>query len=357
MQKDLTLTPEERAKLEATGHPLLSLLEEADDPGKKAMAAGWLAAWRNPPSESEEAKAIFSKVQDLVAPGGKLPPEQGDLMQFCGFPTDMTRVSPFFPIAQHELHDRTLLKDFLITAANWGEIRYTGPKLSIYEEDALMALLAVVESVSSKYKDNNATHEGKRTYAYKGPALPLLKILGCNRRPSAKDYKRLINSLELLTTTGVKLSVSDGKTKGGKRKTRYSTMSAMLSAVTWDDEKKELYAAVNPYFYEMYLSGRYTLLDIQKRMAIGGSIAKAMYRFVQSHKQKAPIWEGNYRVLAMTLNMDMEQPAFTLRRFLKRAITELVKQAVLTNQSHMKGDIVTLYRADPPTKTRALSHA
>lgn len=379
--KDITTTPEERAELEASGHGLLESLARAGKEGglQATIAAAWLASWRC--RNQNEPKAQAAEVREMVAPGGQSSPEQGSLMQWCGFPTDMTRVSPFFPMAQDDMKERPFLREFLITAAGWGEIRYSGPKLSTYDEDVLLVLLAVLEQ-QSQYRHQTFTYEAnteyngftgnydekmhavdeeidgvtRKTYTYRGPALPLLKILGY-KRPNGKDYKRLIGSLELLAVAGVKLKVA-ARTKTGKRKEpRFTSMSSMLSNVAWNEEKKELSATINPFFYETYFSGHVSLMDVQKRMAIGGSIAKGLYRFVQSHSSKTPLWTGHFLTLAQTLNMNTEQPAFKLRQLLKTAINELVTQGILAKQSRiMKQDIVTLYRVDgalpPPGRSR-----
>ncbi len=357
------LTPEEHAALKAQGHKLLAALEEGN-----IVAEAWLASWRNGPRD--EAQAQAAEVREMIAPGGQPAPEQGSLMQWCGFPTDMTRVSPFFPMKPNLLGHREFLQDYLITSANWGEIRYTGPKLSTYEEDALMVLLAILEQQSqykhqtftyeaaTEYDDSTGRYENKthfvdqeikgatrKTYTYRGPAWPLLRLLGYDK-PGKDAYKRLVRSLKLLTVAGVELAVA-ARTKTGKRKIRYTTMSSMLSNVAWDEEKKELSATINPFFYETYFAGRVTLLDVQKRVAISGSIAKCLYRFVQSHSPKEPLWTGHFLTLADALNMDREQPAKEIKRALKVAINELIAQGILTKQSRIiREDIVTLFRAD-----------
>jgi hypothetical protein len=331
------LTPEETAELETSNPRLLMAIQE-----NNIVASAWLASWRHQRDLPETAKEQAAEIRQAVA---EAPAEQENLFRWCGFPTDMTRVSPFFPMGPHESKERPFLRDFLITAANWGEICYTGPKLSIFDEDVLLALLALLELVTS-HRTETQDGEGRKTYTYRGPALPLLKILGY-KRPNSKDYKRLIGSMELLAVAGVKLKVA-ARTKAGKRKEpRFTSMSSMLSNVAWDEEKKGLSATINPFFYETYFSGHVTLMDVQKRMAIGGSIAKGLYRFVQSHSSKSPLWTGHFLTLAQTLNMDTEQPAFRIRHLLKKAINELVAQGILTKQSRMiKQDIVTLYRAN-----------
>ena len=337
------LTPEEKAELEAADHPLLKALNDGN-----IIAQAWLSSWRSRKDMPELAQEQATEIRQAVQ---QAPAEQESLFRWCGFPTDMTRVSPFFPIAAQELSNRLFMRDTLITSASWGEIRYTGPKLSIYEEDALLALLAILESVTKYRKET--TVEDRKTYSYTGPILPLWRLMygsktksGKEKRPSATDYKRLVGSLELLGVAGVKLALA-ARSKTGKRKIRYTSLSSMLSNVAWDDENKVLSATINPFFYETYYAGAVTLLDVQKRMEIKGNIAKSLYRFVQSHKAQAPLWAGHFLTLAQVLNMDIEQPAKEVRRLLKDAINELVRQGILDKKSRLqKTDIVTLFRTN-----------
>lgn len=333
------LTPEEQAELAENLPALLEAIVK-DSP----VAFGWLAHWRSKRSVAQEAQEQAAEIRQKVAVAIETSgPEQRQLAQWCSFPTDMTRCSPFFPLNVKELGHREFLRDFLITSANWGEIRYTGPQLSIYEEDALMALMAVLDDVS-QYRQVSEI-EGRKTYTYKGPALPLLRLLRY-ARPGKDAYKRLIAALKLLMSAVVELSLSAGKTKSGrKRAPRYIHLSNMLSSVGWNEETKELTATINPFFYETYIAGHVTLVDVAKRMSLKGINAKALYRFVQSQRQN-PVFVGHFLTLADALNMDREQPAKEIRRALKTAINELVRQGVLMKKSgFVDTDIIKLNRA------------
>ena len=348
------LTPEELAQLQEEGKTaLLSALENGN-----MVAEAWLASWRNQPADvAESAQEQATAIQASIL---SAPPEQASLYQWCGFPTDMTRVSPFHPMQVNELGDRPFLRDYLISSGSWGEINYTGPKLSTYEEDALLALLAILETVTKYRKET--TLEDKKTYTYKGPFLPLWRLMygdttkaGKPKKPSKQDYKRLVSSLELLAVAGVKLSLAS-RTKTGKKKTRYTTLSSMLSNVSWDEDKKELSATINPFFYETYYAGSVTYLDVQRRMGLSGAIAKSLYRFIQSHQKGE--WAGHFLTLAQVLNMDLEQPQKEVKRVLKKGINELIKQGILTKKSAIqKNDIATLFRGQktlpPPSKKTA----
>ena len=370
--KDIDLTPEEQAEIAKSAPQLLEAIKRGSP-----AAAGWLVSWRREYSQNrayriaEMAQKQAEEIRREVAAAIEASaPEQGQLTQWCGFPTDMTRCSPFFPMRNNELGERRFLENYRITSANWGEILYLGPQLSTYEEDALLALLAVLDVANYYRKDSfdyeefdknsglirtfltvyenkdDAPIEAKRTYTYKGPALPLLRILHGKRIPSKKDYAQLIRSLELMTVAGVKIAISTGKTKSGNRRSpRIIQMSAMLAGVKWDDNTKELTATINPFFYETYMAGRVTLMDVAKRMTLKGLNAKALYRFVQSHRQN-PVFTGHFLTLADALNMDREQPAKKIRQLLKAAINELIRQDVLLKKSgFVDTDIIKLERA------------
>lgn len=284
----------------------------------------------------DQAEVLRSTVDNTTSP------EQTHIAAWCGYPTDMTRCSPFFPMNPKDTGNREYLENFLITSAGWGQILFTGPKLSTYDEDVLMVLLATLNE-SSKYR-TVIEELGRKTYSYKGPILPLLKLLGY-LRPGKKDYVRFISSLERLTVSAVKISISTGKSKSGRsRSPRITQMSSFLSSVYWDEERKELSVTVNPFFYETYFAGTVTLVDVARRVLLKGVIAKALYRFVQSHRRDI-VFEGHFLTLADALNMDREQPLKTTRKRLRESVSELIRNGILNKKSKfISQDIVRLER-------------
>lgn len=359
------LTPEEQAQAPAG-------LLEAIESGSVAAGA-WLASWRHRRSIGEEAAAQAEEIKQEVAAASQ-EPEQGNLAQWCGFPTDMTRCSPFFPMNPNELGDRRYLEDYIITSANWGKIKYTGPQLSTYDEDVLLVLLSALDSQGIYKKESFVTEksitlkvrqggidkyqtldyfnvhndeiEGSRkTYTYKGPILPLLRILGI-KKVGKTNYDRLLKSLRRLVAATIELTISTGKTKSGKkRQPKRTQIASILADVDWDEDKRELSVTVNPFFYETYVAGRVTLIDVAKRMSLKGVISKALYRFVQSQRQNF-VFTGHFLTLADALNMDREQPAKKTRQLLKTAINELIRQGILMKKSgFVDTDIIKLERA------------
>ncbi|WP_243439588.1 hypothetical protein [Fundidesulfovibrio soli] len=70
-----------------------------------------------------------------------------------------------------------------------------------------------------------------------------------------------------------------------------------------------------------------------------------MYWFIVSHRDKK--WTGHYAILADSLNVDREQPHFTIRKYLKEAIKELQELGMLAQSSKfISKDIVNLQMTD-----------
>ena len=138
----------------------------------------------------DDARAAAAAIREAVAPGGKLPPQQ--MWAPCApVPTDMCRVSPFFPLRQHDMKERPFVRGMVITSNSWGEIKYTGPKLSTYEEDVLLAVLALLDGKKNRHVEQV---KGKSTYSYRGPLLPVLRLMGYTGKSYGRtDYTRVVS--------------------------------------------------------------------------------------------------------------------------------------------------------------------
>ena len=338
------LTDEERQELENQIPSMLAGADAGKLHAQRALAA-WISKRRGLPI-SEEAKASAEEMRATIAAA---PKEQGSMLGWFGFPTMLTRTSPFFPKNRNELAtgeglDRKFLRNYVITAAGWGELLYSGPILTTYEEDALWAVLAMLDAVS-KYRSIEGD-KGEQTFTYRGPARPILLLMG-HKQPSGTHRKRLVESCELMTTAAIKMAASGGKTKTGKKRApRKTDMSNILSNVSWDDEAKELAVTVNPFFYEAYCSAKISLMSMAVRAKLTSPVAKALYRFVMSHRS-GRCFEGHFLTLADALNMDRDQPMTELRRTIKLAMAALQRNGVLTTKSKfVSQDIVILDRTD-----------
>ena len=271
-----------------------------------------------------EAKQVAAAINEDVAPKGKLPPERAWL-NFAPMPRDLCRSSPFFPLNRNQLNERAFMDELVVAQSSWGSVKYTGPRLSIYEEDVLLAVLAVLDA---QHRPETITEDGKRAFTYKGPIRPLIQALGYSK-PSKAEYARFRRALRFLMATALEINTKKGS---------WATTN-IVSAVFGKGE--DISITVNPYFHEMYGTGSITLLDVPTRLKLSGQIAKAMHRFACSHRDLR--WQGHFLTLAGALNVSTDAPHFEIRRQLKTAITALAKAGVLDGRtSGIKGDIVTL---------------
>lgn len=262
--------------------------------------------------------------------------------QWFGYPTDITRVSPFFPLNRQEMgKNRRYFEDVKIVDNSWGSIHYTGPQLSIVDEDVFVALMVLI---SGNHKHIHVVDD-KTTFEFKGGASVLLRTMyPSDRRPSKSDYTRLIDSLNRMMAAVIKLSVVSQVDSDGKPM-KQVFLRHMLEYANWDEVTKQLEVRVSPFFYLAYTQGNVTYLDSLSRYDLSGSISKAMYRFIQSHREK---YSGGYMVLAAALNMNLTQPRKEIRRKLRDGVTELVKKGILTEESGFSEhdtDIIILEKA------------
>lgn len=299
------------------------------DPLKATMAR--IAEKRAKQSVDEHAKTVAAEVHAEIAPKGSLPPEQGWL-SFAPMPTDLCRTSPFFPMSKNEMAARPFIQGLPIATTAWGEITYTGPKLSILEEDVLLAVLALLKTVQPE-------GDGLPGWTYTGPLRPILTAMGY-KATGKNDYQRVKDALERLTVAGVKVQTKKGKW----------AMSTMFTWAGGDDKVATVAVTVNAYFAEMYSAGSVNLLDLAKRAELSRPVSKALHRFATSHRGD---WRGHFLTLAAAINLGVDKPPKELRRQIRQAMTELRKVGVLAARSKFSGDVVTL--AVLPTGAKSIA--
>jgi len=295
---------------------------------------------------ASEAQAEPEKVaEQVLAEIGQPEPEQQNF-PFAPLPTDMCRVSPFFPLAAIKKKGvRPFIKSLAISVSSWGKIEYIGPQLSVEDEDVLIVLLALIDTEKRLCIDKKS---GKTSYSYIGPMRPLFKLLGYKNNPGENDYNRVRQSLEYMAVSGLKMTINKKNTRG-KPKAEKVTMTNMISYYDYDSKGQTLAVVVNPYFYEVYIRGNVTLLDVAARSQLRAPTSKAILRFMQSHRDAK--WCGHFQTLASSINLEVDKPDFKKRSQLKTAIADLKKHGFLGEKSNISGDIVTLYRS-PKIGTR-----
>jgi len=293
----------------------------------------------------QAAKEIHKELEGWV--GGHDKP----WLPICPMPTDLCRVSPFFPMDKASLNLRDYLEGMVITETSWGRISYYGPRLSTYEEDVLMAILALLDDKGNR---KETLVDGAKTYTYRGSLLPILRMMGLTDQ--GKNYARIKASLRRLTTAALEMEIFK-RSKTGKRKVTKSDMTSLLARFRWDEELQELTVTVNPYFFETYIQGGVTRLDVIRRAELRSPIAKALYRFIQSHRDDH--WQGHFLTLASTLNLEETLPNFRKRDRIRTAVRRLIAAKLLTKASGFKKiapNVVTLIRSkESHTKRKTIT--
>lgn len=280
---------------------------------REAAAAGRLGL-------ESHARKVAAEVRAEIAPGGALVPEQGWL-SFAPMPNDLCRLSPFYPMAPKQLADRPLLRGVVIAKSGWGEILYSGPKLSTFEEDILLALLALI-------RNGKQSGEMNTPWTYAGPLRPILTIMGY-KVTGKRNYERVKSAIELLQMAVIRLQTKSGL---------WDRVN-MVSHSGGNEKKDTISVTLNPFFVEMYEAGSINLIDMAKRAELTRPVAKALHRFATSHSGE---WRGHFLTLAGVINLETDKPHFEIRRQIKQAMTDLRKVGVLAPRSKFSGDVVTL---------------
>ena len=394
---ELNLTAEERQALAAENPEMLDLIEQAKG-FKRSIARGFLYRWREQRNESPGKSLQAFEGQNAETPHGHkentspqtiasstVEPEvvKGQSLPLAAYPTDLTRCNPFYPVNPKSLKIVPFLEDKILVSGEWGEICYTGPLLTVFDEDVLIGVLTLIKNnknirkayvlegiilnnqenkkrleVLDKTLDIKNIQENMRecyetTYAYQGKIFELLKILYPYRRPTIRDYKKCLKSLKRLSVAGMEIKIIVGRKimkNGGVRCLRKRHMASILSGFSIDEDTKDAIIIVHPLFYKTYVEKRTTYLDINTRINLNSSVSKALYRFVIS--QSSINFSCHYMKIAQAINMNMEQAPRQLRRLLKESLQELIEQRVLTPASGFDGhDIIRWTRVQQRSKS------
>lgn len=247
-------------------------------------------------------------------------------------PNQICRVSPFFPLERKETGRRNYLEEEIIIQNAWGRIVFMGPRLSTYEEDVLLAILAIINDPEKRKMGKFGDID---TYVYSGSLLPILKLAGFSR--CKESYKRVRRACKLLM--GSFLTLETYKYENGVRKISSTTMTNMV--MFYREENSEYTIAINPFFYNLYIRGNFALLDVERRNKIKSCIGKSLYRFAISQQHS---WRGHFITLAEALNINPDIPPFKKRERIKGVIKELVKLKILSEKSRIDGDVVFIER-------------
>jgi hypothetical protein len=251
-------------------------------------------------TEDNSLKTVLYQSQKLEKQIAKHYKDTDEQLSFSFMPTNLTRISPFFPMNRRDSKNRGFEK--LEWSNSWGDIEIKGEKLSIYDETILLSVLHLVMKSKSR--------------TIKTTRYELSKIIGVSISPSS--YKAIKESLERLTGTTIKLSV-----KGDLR-----MINTILSGASIDKDDKSLTITLNEYFLATYVKGMITNINLQFRLTLKGDYSKALYRFLVSQRGKE--YSCHLLTLAKAINMNINLENREIKRRIKNGLAELKKNGFLT---------------------------
>lgn len=274
---------------------------------------------------------------------------------YSGYPTDMTRCNPFFPVNPNSVGASTsqYLQEFMIHSGAWGTLTFSGPKLTVYDEDVLIAILALLYEKENHpllqvIKDKKS---GTEALTYTGSALKILKRMG-RTNPGQNDYKRLQSTLVRLQSATLKFNISLGKSQTGEKRSKSYITNILVGVTEYEEtERNLLNFTISPFFYNAFLKGAVTMLNATTRLKLRSPTARVLYRFVMSQKNDVA-YKGSFKLLSQALNIEQEQPDWSIRRLLKEAIATLIKNNILSKSSKfIDKNIIILVKAPSAEKT------
>jgi len=269
---------------------------------------------------SDKALATILKeseaIQSEILKHSDAPKQQS----FSFLPTELTRISPFFPMRRGQKGLRPLER--IRWEHSWGEIEFSGEKLSIKDETVLLIILSLVKK------------QGERTI--RTTCYEICKEMGI--RPQRDNYRSIWESIRRLTGTSINLTVKD----------KIKMVNTILSGGKVEEESGKILLSLNEYFLSMYAQSLITHINLSFRKTLKGDFSKALYRFLTSQKDH----ELNYHILtlAKVINIDVQKMELkVIRRRIRSGLKELRAKGFLSRWQIRKNDIVYIWKAKKPT--------
>lgn len=229
-------------------------------------------------------------------------------LKLAFMPSSMARTSPFFVMSKQEMKDRPVYQDLVIENA-WGRITISGPKLSIYDESVLLALLVLAR----KHK----VDDFKTTFS------ELCELMGITR--GNNTYAAISAALKRLTKATIDTELY--KIDSTKKEVSRSIIGHIVDEADMESEGGKIRIRLNPSFLTIYAANLTTSLDVTERSKLKGDTAKAAYRFIKTHNPGAVPF--GLLTLCHGLNLSVEQPLSEIRKQVKSALAELKRSGHL----------------------------
>ncbi len=248
-------------------------------------------------------------------------PEQ---LKLAFMPKEIARTSPFFPMKRSDMADRPLYKDFVIEN-RWGTITVSGPKLSINDESVLLAVLFLAKK--------------HRTERLETDYNEMCGIMGVSR--GTTQYLAIAEGLERLASSIVNTKLYETEDLE-KREIARSITGAIISNVDQKPKSTKVSVFLNPYFLALYGANMTTGINLDKRAKLKGDVAKALYRFLETHSGGGVPF--GLITLCNAVNLNTDQPKAEIRKVIRKSLAELQKQGNIKRWKIDKRDLVHIFK-------------
>lgn len=296
-------------------------------PDERSHYMKWWAAFQDMVTWEDFQKQGYQHLSNIVEEvhehilkaQGK--PEQ---LKLAFMPKEIARTSPFFPMKRSDMADRPLYKDFVIEN-RWGTITVSGPKLSINDESVLLAVLFLAKKHKTERFSSNYNE--------------VCQIMGVSR--GKNSYTAIADSLSRLAKSIVETNLYDAA-NSNKRTIVRSITGAIISNVDQQPQSTTVNISLNPYFLALYGANMTTGINLDKRAKLKGDVAKALYRFLETHSGGGVPF--GLITLCNAINLNTDQPKAEIRKVIRKSLAELQKQGNVKRWKIDKKDLVHIFR-------------
>lgn len=270
---------------------------------------------------------------------------QDKQQEFSFIPNQMAKTSIFFPISKKDqsLEHRLISKIEQVTP--WGQFTITGVKLSILDEDVLLALISLIKTDPFKPSDNG--------YLLETNMKKILHILYGREGYSQKNESVILGSLQRFSLIGFELKIGEWRKKGKERlkAERILYIGGILNDYHYKgiENQKKLKIYFNSSFIKYLLQSQITYMDINIRRKLKKEGSKALYRFLSTHTQPNSM---HLLTVLSAINWNTKQPLYTLRKQLKNILKELRDHKLIGTKTYLNShDMVHFEPTQAPQKS------
>ena len=301
---------------------LLQQIAQAEADGnlyQKELCERWLARLSETPEQITEQNIINTK-KSVAA---KSPEE----VIYSFLPHELCKVPIFFPMSDKELKKDRRLLHTITTETSWGSAEIRGLKLSIFEEDVLLALIRLA-------KDGFLTTN--KELILKSTIFKIAFFIYGKNAYTKRVYDSILTALKNFGLVTFTLSIYS-KTKNDFKKevSRVISMSAIVPHFDYLKKSGEITIKFNHEFFSFLSDSSLTNINFTLRRKLKKAGSKAMLRFLSTHSNLVKM---NFLTILKAINFNVNQPTFTLRHYFKGCLKELIRVGILGPKTKMYAD-------------------